>query len=641
MGSVRDVTTATPRPFGSAARATAGKGDSFDAPDGGGDSSAAVASGARRPRGARGQARASRRAQARRVSALRRLTDARAGEKARETPIMALISCLLHAVRRRRVRVRRTRLRGRRSCVRRSCVRRARARGRRREDLDGAPLRRREVGRDHPLDVGFRHRVVAIELFVQEPRVAAVDLHLGELLRAREVRLQAEEEPRADAVSELRHVRVARAEAPEIADLRLDELLHLVEARAARELDVDLEHVRPAEARHARADLDREVLLADERAVQPRALAVAEEHRREGERVVVRLAALRDDPPFEERRELRVRILDRRLAFGGLRRDRLGRVERRDLALGARVAEVLASERHRLVGVEIAGDREDRVVRRVVGVVEGAHPIELGGVEILHGPDGRVLVGPIALVDELLEAEHRGHVRRVLDAHAVLFLDDRALVFEVALRDVERLHAVGLEPEAEGELARREHLEVVRAIFARRAVERAAVARHELEVLAARHVLRALEHHVLEQVREAGAAADLVAAADVVDDVHGDGRRRVVDEHHDAQAIVELLALHVEPQIRRGGRRGGCRGRRALRRVLRRRGRRGRRRCGRSGGRSAGGRRGGFGRGRCERGEGEGRAHEGTSTRGRGARTREHDAPLSDSAAERGAMNSR
>ena len=40
-----------------------------------------------------------------------------------------------------------------------------------------------------------------------------------------------------------------------------------------------------------------------------------------------------------------------------------------------------------------------------------------------------------------------------------------------------------------------------------------------LEVRVARRVLRALEHHVLEQVREAGAAGRLVRGADVVPEV--------------------------------------------------------------------------------------------------------------------------
>ena len=59
-------------------------------------------------------------------------------------------------------------------------------------------------------------------------------------------------------------------------------------------------------------------------------------------------------------------------------------------------------------------------------------------------------------------------------------------------------------------------LVVVGAVGAGRAVERAAVRGDELEVLALADVPAALEHHVLEEVREAAAAALLVARADVV-----------------------------------------------------------------------------------------------------------------------------
>ena len=87
-------------------------------------------------------------------------------------------------------------------------------------------------------------------------------------------------------------------------------------------------------------------------------------------------------------------------------------------------------------------------------------------------------------------------------------------------------HAIGLEPERELELVRRHRLEVVRAIEVGRAVDVAAAGAFDgLEVRVARHVLRALEHHVLEQMREAGAPGFLVGRADVIPEVHGDERQ--------------------------------------------------------------------------------------------------------------------
>ena len=72
----------------------------------------------------------------------------------------------------------------------------------------------------------------------------------------------------------------------------------------------------------------------------------------------------------------------------------------------------------------------------------------------------------------------------------------------------------------------------------------------ELEVLALGDVGAPLEHHVLEQVREAGAPALFVARADVVGDGHRDGGGCAIDVHHDAQPVLERRLLHLE---RKGG----------------------------------------------------------------------------------------
>src|SRR5262249_56060354 len=53
----------------------------------------------------------------------------------------------------------------------------------------------------------------------------------------------------------------------------------------------------------------------------------------------------------------------------------------------------------------------------------------------------------------------------------------------------------------------------------------------------------AVEHHVLEQMRDAGGAAVLVARACAEEDVGGDHRRRVILVHEDAQAIRQRECL--------------------------------------------------------------------------------------------------
>ena len=65
----------------------------------------------------------------------------------------------------------------------------------------------------------------------------------------------------------------------------------------------------------------------------------------------------------------------------------------------------------------------------------------------------------------------------------------------------------------------------------------------QLEVRVAGHVLRALEHHVLEQVREAGAPRLLVRRADVVPEVHRDERQAVVLRQDHLEAVRQRVLL--------------------------------------------------------------------------------------------------
>ena len=81
-------------------------------------------------------------------------------------------------------------------------------------------------------------------------------------------------------------------------------------------------------------------------------------------------------------------------------------------------------------------------------------------------------------------------------------------------------------------------LEVVGAIEIRRAVQIAgAGAFQQLDVLIRGNVLRALKHHVLEQMRKAGAAGLLVGGADVIPEVDGDERQPVVLRQDHPQPI--------------------------------------------------------------------------------------------------------
>ena len=59
-----------------------------------------------------------------------------------------------------------------------------------------------------------------------------------------------------------------------------------------------------------------------------------------------------------------------------------------------------------------------------------------------------------------------------------------------------------------------------------------------------RHILRALKHHVLEEMRETGAPFGLVARSDVVINTDGNDWHRLVLIEHNAQSIVESILFN-------------------------------------------------------------------------------------------------
>ena len=72
-------------------------------------------------------------------------------------------------------------------------------------------------------------------------------------------------------------------------------------------------------------------------------------------------------------------------------------------------------QRHGRVWLEIADDRQDRVVRPIKGLEEFAHVVERRSLEILHRAQHRVVVGMLVGVDELLQLLVPRPVRLVVD----------------------------------------------------------------------------------------------------------------------------------------------------------------------------------------------------------------------------------
>ena len=148
-------------------------------------------------------------------------------------------------------------------------------------------------------------------------------------------------------------------------------------------------------------------------------------------------------------------------------------------------------------------------------------------------------VGPIAEGDRRQIEPGEAAVGLVEHVDADFFLHHVALILEIFVVHFQGAHAVGFEPQQALEGVGRRGLVVVGDVVVRRAVEHAAGGIDELDVHHLAGVLRALKHHVLEQMREAAAPFGLEAEADVVVHADGDDGRGAVRRDDDAQAVFE------------------------------------------------------------------------------------------------------
>src|ERR1019366_6827092 len=215
-------------------------------------------------------------------------------------------------------------------------------------------------------------------------------------------------------------------------------------------------------------------------------------------------------------------------------------------------AEVLLHSGERILGIQIAGQRQHRVVRGVIRLEELLDVLHRGRIQIGHRPDHRMLVGEV-VVHQLVHLFEGLPVRLVVDAQAPFFFDGLPLILQVRLGDLERPHAVGLQEQGQVELVLGHDFEVQGAVVVGRAVHAAALGEDPIKVLAGPHVFRAFEHHVLEQVGEAGAPLALVARADFITDGDAEYRGIVVLRDDHPETVVERVVGELDwRQFRRG-----------------------------------------------------------------------------------------
>ena len=210
---------------------------------------------------------------------------------------------------------------------------------------------------------------------------------------------------------------------------------------------------------------------------------------------------------------------------------------------GARgLAKMLRDGRAGRRRVEITGDDQHEVVRHVAGPVVGLQVVAgTGGEDVAVADDG-LAVGMRA--EGGLEQRLRQPLVGVVEAHVDLAQDDFLLLrhFLRGQRGVQ--HGVGEQVDGDSGVLRR-HVDIVDGAVERRVgVDVAAMRLDGRGDLPAGAAFRALEEHVLEVVREAGAQRPaLVDAAGLHPHLHGTDGRRGVALEQDGEAVGERVAF--------------------------------------------------------------------------------------------------
>jgi hypothetical protein len=377
-----------------------------------------------------------------------------------------------------------------------------------------------------------------------------VELHLlGDRERARVQRLQAADEVGLAAVLRLLDLGPgALVEAAVGLAGRLPhEVERVVELAQALELDEDGEHRRLLPTQHLRVDAVGEVVAGGGRGDAGEGLADAE---------LGRLALLgvgrRQGPGDADDGALDVEVV----GLAVLVDPDLGHLGARGRRASLEVAEPLLDALAGLLDRDPAGDDQGGPIRRVVLVHELANVLERDVRQLLIIAADHARVGVVLRVDR---GQHQLWDLAVGGAGALadLVADHLALAQELLLRDglapVEQAHGVDLEQRVEL-LDAAGRLVVGRVPVGEGVDVGGQLAEEGPQRRAVGPVGPLLEHHVLDQVGDAGLAGRVLARADVVAHVDLDHLRRRVGHDDEAQAVLleaaTLLGV-LEGELRR------------------------------------------------------------------------------------------
>src|SRR3984957_12449634 len=276
--------------------------------------------------------------------------------------------------------------------------------------------------------------------------------------------------------------------------------------------------------------LHRDLILVDQSLVETATFAAGKNVGSEVERIgigrVARGNLVTDDN--SGKRRVGIGLLNDPL--GVLRR--FGMVYARNRFSGGRDAiEIFPGPEQRLLGIEIADDDQRGVVRFVEGVEELADVFDFRAIEIGHAADGGVMVGVLGK-GRGAQILFQVTVGLVFDPDATFFFYDFALGFEIFFGNVEAAHAVRFEPQNSFQVIAGESFEKIRGVVSGFRIVEPADGFDDSRMFFSRNMRRALEHQVLEEVRETGAAGQFVFGSHVIPNLEVDDRNGVIFEEN-------------------------------------------------------------------------------------------------------------
>jgi hypothetical protein len=204
------------------------------------------------------------------------------------------------------------------------------------------------------------------------------------------------------------------------------------------------------------------------------------------------------------------------------------------------VAEELFDLRQRGLGVDIAGDHQNGIVRGVPGVVKALQHLRRGLLE--RRPRSQRIVH-VRRPRKHCRADLRiQDVRRLGEILRYLLFDGAALVIPFLFRIQHPTHACGLDMQGDIEILSRHGVEVLREAFPRIGVEVTAYHAADVGQLIGGQARTAPEHHVFLGVRRARETDRALIGADEIVDRSRDHRCQGVAHDDDTQAIRQRRA---------------------------------------------------------------------------------------------------